>query len=40
MPAIRAEEEQVWQAIVLGKQTAEAALAEFAREMRRLLAGS
>lgn len=40
MPAIRAKEEQVWQAIVLGKQTAEAALAEFAREMRRLLAGS
>jgi sn-glycerol 3-phosphate transport system substrate-binding protein len=40
MPAIRAKEEQVWQAIVLGKQSAEQALAEFAQEMRRLLAGS
>ncbi len=40
MPAIRAKEEQVWQAIVLGKESPEQALAAFAQEMRRLLAGS
>lgn len=40
MPAIRAKEEQVWQAIVLGKQSAAQALSDFAREMRRLLAES
>lgn len=40
MPAIRAKEEQVWQSIVLGKETPEQALAAFGQEMRRLLAGS
>lgn len=40
MAAIRAKEEQVWQAIVLGKETPEQALQAFAKEMRRLLAGS
>ncbi len=39
MAAIRAKEEQVWQAIVLGKESPEQALGAFAREMRRLLAG-
>lgn len=38
MAAIRAKEEQVWQAIVLGKQSAAEALTAFAREMRDLIA--
>ena len=38
MPAIRQKEEAVTQSIVLGKETAEQALKNFAEEMRRLIA--
>lgn len=38
MPAIRAKEPMVWQAIVLQKQTAAEALKAFAAEMKRMLA--
>jgi sn-glycerol 3-phosphate transport system substrate-binding protein len=38
MPAIRSNEEAVWEAIVLGEKAAEEALSEFAEEMRGMMA--